>query len=294
MGIILGDNRYGKSENRVVRIYRDTSRHEIRDLTVSTSLRGAFEAAHIEGDQSDILPTDSQKNTAFAYAKSVGVDSGIEEYGLALARHFVMDVAPVRAARIDIDQVEWARVVIDGTEHDHTWVRAGQEVRTASITVDASRQAVVGGLRDLVLLKSTGSEFHGFLKDEYTTLPETHDRIMSTSLTARWRFGDTAGIDWDRVYSTARTTLVSTFATVHSLALQQTLWRMGRALLETVPELVEVRLSAPNKHHVLVDLEPFGLANPGEVFVAVDRPYGMIEAQVLRDDAPPAGEAWFA
>jgi urate oxidase len=292
MAIIMGDNQYGKAENRVVRIYRDAPRHEIRDLNVSTALRGPFEPAHRVGDQSNVLPTDTQKNTAFAFAKKHGVGA-IEDYALTLARHFVTDVAPVEGARIEVEEFAWDRAVIDGVEHDHTWTRRGPEVRTAAVTVDATGEYVIGGVKDLVLLKSTGSEFAGFLTDEYTTLTETHDRVMATSLVATWRFGSTP-TDWDATYARVKTIVIREFATLQSLALQQTLWAIGSSILEQVPELVEVRLSAPNKHHFVVDLEPFGLDNPGEVFIAADRPYGLIQATVLRDDAPPANDAWRA
>jgi urate oxidase len=290
MAIILGDNQYGKAENRVVRIYRDSARHEIRDLNVSTALRGPFEPAYLDGNQTNVLPTDTQKNTAFAFAKSHGIES-IERYGLDLARHFVHDVDPVQGARIEIEEYAWERAVVDGVEHDHTWLRTGQEIRTAAVTVDADGEHVVGGLKDLVLLKSTGSEFAGFLEDEYTTLQETHDRVMATSLVAQWRF-TSVDVDWDATYAGIKQLMVKQFATLQSLALQQTLWHMGRAVLEAYPFIAEVRLKAPNKHHFAVDLAPFGLENPGEVFIAADRPYGLIEATVLRDDAPAAGDAW--
>jgi urate oxidase len=290
MAIILGDNQYGKAENRVVRIYRDSARHEIRDLNVSTALRGPFEPAYLDGNQTNVLPTDTQKNTAFAFAKSHGIES-IERYGLDLARHFVHDVDPVQGARIEIEEYAWERAVVDGVEHDHTWLRTGQEIRTAAVTVDAGGEHVVGGLKDLVLLKSTGSEFAGFLEDEYTTLQETHDRVMATSLVAQWRF-TSVDVDWDATYAGIKQLMVKQFATLQSLALQQTLWHMGRAVLEAYPFIAEVRLKAPNKHHFAVDLAPFGLENPGEVFIAADRPYGLIEATVLRDDAPAAGDAW--
>lgn len=288
--IILGGNQYGKAENRVVRIYRDTPRHEIHDINVSTCLRGDFTAAHLEGDQSDVLPTDTQKQTAYAYAKEKGLLS-IEDYGLALARHFVGDVDPVVGARVEIDEYAWERAIVDGAEHDHTFIRKGQEVRTAAITVDDTGEFVVGGLKDLVILKSTGSEFAGFLEDPYTVLQPTHDRVMATSLTAQWRF-TTTDVDWEAVYAGVKTQLVKQFAVVQSLALQQTLYHMGKAVLETFPEITEVRLAAPNKHHFVYDLAPFGLENPNEVFNADDRPYGFIQATVLRDDSPPAGAAW--
>ena len=301
MSIILGDHQYGKAENRVVRIYRDSPRHEIHDVNVSTALRGDFEAAHLTGDQSAVLPTDTQKQTAYSFAKEKGLRS-IEAYGLELARHFVDGTPTVSGARIEIEEFAWERVLVDGAEHDHTWVRKGQEVRTASVTVegegDAQQVWVTGGFKDLTILKSTGSEFHGFLTDPYTVLPPTRDRVMATSLVAKWRFAlsdeDIAAADWEAVYAGVKALMISRFATVHSLALQQTLFEMGKAVLEEFPQIVEVRLSAPNKHHFLYDLSPFGVENDNEVYHAADRPYGLIQAAVTRDDAPDAGPAWRA
>jgi urate oxidase len=290
MGIVLGDNQYGKAENRVVRIYRDGPRHEIRDINVSTSLRGNFADAHLTGDQAGVLPTDSQKNTCFAFAKQKGIGE-IEDYALNLGRHFVDNIAPVAGARVEVDEYAWERVIVDGAEHDHAWVRRGGETRTTIVTIDGDETWVVSGLKDLTLLKSTGSEFSGFLKDEYTTLAETHDRVLATSLTARWRYAGTASL-WGRTYQDVRRLLIGQFAQVHSLALQQTLWEMGKAALEAHPEIVEIKLSAPNRHHFLVDLAPFGVDNNGEVFHAADRPYGLIECTVTHDDAPDAGRAW--
>ncbi|GAA2249212.1 urate oxidase [Herbiconiux moechotypicola] len=306
MSIVLGPHQYGKAENRIVRVYRDSPRHEIHDVNVSTALRGAFDPAHLVGDQGAVLPTDTQKQTAYSYAKEKGLTS-IEKYGLELGTHFVDDVEPVSGARIEIEEYAWERAVVDGAEHDFAFVRKGQEVRTAAITVegkgDEQKTWVVGGLKDLVILKTTGSEFHGFLKDEYTVLQPTSDRIMATSLVAKWRFitptegGATGaaaweGFDWEGTYAGIKQTMIEVFATLHSLALQQTLYEMGKAVLERFPAIGEVRLSAPNKHHFLYDLSPFGVANDNEVFNADDRPYGLIQASVLRSDAPDAGPAW--
>ena len=292
MAIILGDNQYGKAESRLVRIYRDSARHEIRDLNVTTALRGPFEQAHLIGDQSNVLPTDTQKNTVFAFAKSKGIDS-IESFGLELARHFVQDVGPVEGARIEIEEYAWERAIVDGAAHDHTWLRKGQEIRTAAVTVDASGEHVIGGFKEFVILKSTGSEFAGFLGDDYTTLAETHDRVMATALDAKWRF-TTTDVAWDEVYRGIKTIVVREFATLQSLALQQTLWHLGKAVLEAYPSIAEVRFKAPNRHHFCYDISQFGLDNCNEVFIATDRPYGLIEATILRDDAPDAGQAWRA
>ncbi len=296
MSIVLGPNQYGKAENRVVRIYRDTDRHEIRDLSVSTSLRGDFAAAHATGDQANVLPTDTQKNTCFAFAKEKGVSSP-EDYALALADHFLEAAPAATAARIEVEEYAWDRIDVDGKGHDHAFARRGGDVRTAVVTVDDSgderRTWVVAGLKDLVVLKSTGSEFKGYLKDEYTTLAEADDRILATSLVARWRY-EPGALDWNKTHEDVRRILLETFATTYSHALQESLYAMGRAVLEAYPEIAEMRFSAPNKHHFLVDLSPFGVDNPGEVFVAADRPYGLIEATVERDDASDAGDAWLA
>ncbi|MEU1996019.1 factor-independent urate hydroxylase [Nocardia gamkensis] len=293
--IVLTDHRYGKAENRIVRIHRQTARHEIRDVNVSTVLRGDFADAYIAGDQAKVLPTDSQKQTAYAFAKQPGLRA-IEDYALALADHFVAEIEPVRSARVEVDEYAWQRVSVGGVEHDHTWVRQGPEVRTAAVTVAGSgaerRAWVVGGVKDLTILKSTGSEFADFLTDEFTVLAPTHDRMLATALVAEWRFADSAGVDWDEVYTGVRARLVETFATLHSKAMQQTLFEMGKAALTAYPVLAEIRLAAPNKHHFDYDLGRFGIENRGEVYHADDRPYGLIHATVARADAPEAGPAW--
>ena len=291
MAIVLGDNRYGKAESRLVRVVRDTDRHVVRDLTVSSSLRGDFDAAHLEGDQHNVLPTDTQKNTVYAFAKQHGVGT-IEEFALLLARHFVAHVEPVSSAQVQVEEIRWDRATVDGRPHDHTFVRSGAERRTAVVTASDDGEHVVSGLTGLVLLKSTGSEFRDFLVDEWTTLPPTSDRVLATSLTARWRWSQVATDGYDTAYDEVRALLVSRFGSLHSLALQQTLWEMGRSVLGARADIAELRMSAPNRHHYLVDLAPFGLENPGEVFVAGDRPYGLIEVTVGRDDLEPAPEAW--
>jgi urate oxidase len=294
VGYLLAAHQYGKAETRVVRIYRDAGRHQIRDLNVSSCLRGDFADAYLQGDQGRVLPTDSQKNTAYAFALECGV-ADIESYALALAKHFAEEIEPVRGARVDVDEYRWERVRVAGDDHPHAFVRAGQEVRTTSVTVEGrgpgQRVWVLSGLRDLVLLKSKGSEFAGFLRDRYTTLAETDDRVLATALTASWRHMRPEGAS-DALHASIRQVLIEQFATVHSRALQQSLWEMGQAVLAAHEEVAEIRLSAPNKHHFLVDLSPFGLDNRGEVFHADDRPYGLIQCAVQRDDAPPAGPAW--
>ena len=294
MAIVLGPNQYGKAEVRVVAVDRSTPRHSLVDLNVSTALRGDFAAAHTAGDNAHVLTTDAQKNTVFAFARD-GISSP-EQFGLRLARHLAGSYDWVTGARVAIESYGWDRITVGGAPHDHAFSRTGGDVRTAVVTADGEEVHVLAGISDLVVLKTTGSEFWGFPRDRYTTLPETTDRILATAVTARWRYTG-LDVDWDASYDAVRTTLLETFAATHSLALQQSLYAMGEAVLEQHAGVAEVRMSMPNRHHFLQDLSAFGLANdlegPGAVvYHAADRPYGLIEGTVLRDDVPAAPAAW--
>ncbi|MFB7892312.1 factor-independent urate hydroxylase [Microbacterium sp. NPDC056044] len=288
-GIVLGANQYGKAEVRLVRIDRDRPRHSITDLDVTSQLRGDFTAAHTEGDNARIVATDTQKNTVFAFARD-GVGAP-EEFLLRLGRHFTGEFAWVTGGRWEAEQYTWNRIPVDGEGHDHSFVRGGTEVRTAVVTFVGAEATVISGLRDLAVLKSAGSEFRGFVRDRYTTLAETDDRLLATSVTARWRYGS-PDVGFDDVFADVRRLLLETFARTHSLALQQTLYEMGRRVLEARAEIDEIRFSMPNLHHFAVDLAPFGLDNPNEVFYAADRPYGLIEAAVLREGVSGNHQAW--
>jgi urate oxidase len=294
MAIVLGPNQYGKAEVRVVAVDRSTPRHTLVDLNVSSSLRGDFAAAHTVGDNAHVLTTDAQKNTVFAFARD-GVGSP-EEFGIRLAQHFAGSYEWITGARVALESYGWDRIPVGGQPHDHAFSRNGGEVRTAVVTVDGDDVHVLAGLTDLTVLKTTGSEFWGYPRDRYTTLPETRDRILATAVTARWRY-TTTDLDFDATYAGVRTALLETFASTHSLALQQSLYAMGEAVLERFPEIAEVRMSMPNKHHFLQDLSAYGLDNSLDgdgavVYHADDRPYGLIEGTVLRDDVPPAEVAW--
>jgi urate oxidase len=291
MAIVLGPNQYGKAEVRVVAVDRSTPRHSLVDLNVSSSLRGDFTAAHTVGDNAHVLTTDAQKNTVFAFARD-GVSTP-EAFALRLARHFAGSYDWITGARVAVESYGWNRIAVGGAEHDHAFTRNGGEVRTGVVTVDGAEEYVLAGLTGLVVLKTTGSEFWGFPRDRYTTLAETRDRILATAVTARWRYTG-VDVDFDACFDRVRTALLETFAATHSLALQQSLFAMGRAALEQVDDVAEIRLSMPNKHHFLQDLSAFGLDNPAVVYHADDRPYGLIEGAVLRDDAPPAEAAWRA
>lgn len=283
--IHLGPNRYGKAETRVVRVTRDGARHTVTDLNVSVALTGDFAATHLTGDNTGLLTTDAQKNAVYGLAREHGIASA-EGFALVLARHFTGH-ASVARARVHIEQYGWERL------GDHSFARRGQEVRTATAVRDGDAEWLVCGLRGLTVANTTDSEFWGYAKDRFTTLPETRDRILATDVHARWRHAEVAdGTDWAASYDGTRAALLDAFTGTYSYSLQQTLYAMGRNALEKRPELAEVRLSLPNKHHFLVDLEPFGLDNPDEIYVATDRPYGLIEGAVVREGAPEAGPVW--
>ncbi len=296
--VLLGQNQYGKAENRVVRITRDGATHHIKDLNVSVALSGDMTDVHYSGSNANVLPTDTAKNTVFAFAKEHGIESA-EQFALHLARHFVTSQEAIHRARIRIEEYAWERIGLPGPEAaaangaartvpaPHSFVRKGQETRTTQVTFDGERWEVVSGLRDLVVLNSTDSEFWGYTKDKYTTLKEAYDRILATRVTGCWRFGWSGGDQpvpsWNESYDAVRRHLLEAFAQTYSLSLQQTLYQMGARIIEHRSEIDEVRFSLPNQHHFSVDLEPFGLENENEVYLAADRPYGLIEGTVLRE-----------
>jgi urate oxidase len=297
----LGANRYGKAEVRVLRVSRAAGPgggDVIRDWNVSTSLSGDLAATHLTGDNSAVLATDTQKNTVYAFAQKLGPVEP-EVLGLELAAHFVGTQPQITRARVAIEEYGWAPI----GETRHSFARTGEMTRVTRVVHDAGAGvSVVSGLEDLVVLNTTNSEFWGFPRDEYTTLAETRDRILATQVSAWWRYRDAGapeagpgtgtGAGWGATFELAREALLSAFSETYSYSLQQTLYAIGGRIIEAVPQVCEVRLALPNKHHYLVDLAPFGLPNDDEVYHPGDRPYGLIEGTVLADDAPDPGFAW--
>ena len=279
--ILLGGSNYGKSNVRLVKVKRGSERHELWDTKVDVALTGDFEAAHVEGDNTGLLATDTMRNTVYALAKE-HLTGSIEEFGLALVHHFLGAGPTVRGARVRITQYPWARIEVDGAGHPHSFVRGAGE-RTAEIAgdEDGSRR-VEAGIDGLLVMKTTESGWGGFLREEYTTLPETDDRILATVVTASWTYADGAGPDYDRSWGGVREKILATFTDHYSPSVQNTLYRIGRAVLEGFPEVDRIHLSFPNKHHIPYDLARFGIQNENEIFWATDEPYGLIEGTVER------------
>jgi urate oxidase len=271
-------NRYGKSHIRLVKVRRARDPHEIVDLTIDVQLEGDFAAVYVDGDNASCIATDTMKNTVYALARQDPIDH-VEAFLSRLAEHF-MAKGPVARARLSATEQRWERLAVGGHPHPHAFAQPGVEQWTATVTRDASGARVVSGLTNLIVLKTTDSAFAGFPRDEYTTLPETSDRILATSVTAAWAYR-AAATDF-AAREGIRSALVETFAAHHSLSVQHTLYAMAEAALAACRDVDEITLTLPNRHHLLVDLKPFGADNPNEVFVATDQPYGLIEATVTR------------
>ncbi|HET7221395.1 MAG TPA: urate oxidase [Vicinamibacterales bacterium] len=277
---MLAESAYGKSSVRLLKVSRHGDRHDLTDFHVAIRFEGDYAAAYLDGDNSGVLPTDTMKNTVYALAATSSVTDP-EAFGLLLSDHFLRRNPRLDRVRIDISEHPWGRIPVGDREHGQAFVRRGAEVRSATVRQNRSTTAVDAGVADLLILKSSRSAFTGFLRDEYTTLPDAADRLLATSLTATWRYRDTA-VEFGQAWRAVRTTLLETFAEHDSRSVQHTLYAMGEAVLAAVDAVASVRLVMPNKHHLPIDLARLGLENRNEVFVPTDEPYGLIEATLVR------------
>ena len=279
--IILGQNNYGKSEVRVFKVKRDTDQHEIWDLDVRVALEGDFEAAHVEGDNTGLLATDTMRNTVYALAKD-HLTGSIEDFGLVLVDHFLVAGPTTERVRVRITEFPWNRIEVNGRGHEHSFVRGVGE-RKATVTGDeGGGRRVEAGIDNLLVMKTTGSGWEGFFRERFTTLPETNDRIMATIVTASWAYAESPDLDFDDLWRGVRDRILTTFTDHYSPSVQNTLYRIGRAVLEGFGEVQRIHLSFPNKHHILYDLGRFGIENDNEIFHATSDPYGLIEGTVER------------
>jgi urate oxidase len=280
-GMVLGQNNYGKAGVRIVRVRRDTERHELWDLDVAVALEGDFKAAHVSGDNSKLLATDTMRNTIYALAKD-HLTGSIEEFGLALVDHFLEAGPTVERARVNITQFPWDRIEVDGRGHEHSFVRGSGERKAKVVGGEGGERRVGAGLDNLLVMKTTASGWEGFFRDRFTTLPDTNDRILATIVTADWSYRG-VGLDFDRLWGGVQDQIFATFTGHYSPSVQNTLYRIGEAVLEAYPEVEKIRLSFPNKHHIPYDLSRFGMENEGEIFWATNEPYGLIEGTVERE-----------
>lgn len=280
---VLAQNNYGKSNVRMVKVSRKGRTHTVREVSVDIALEGDFEAVHTRGDNARCVPTDTMKNTVYAMGKSHPLET-IESFAVDLGKHFLKLASWVDTARVEVAQTPWDRVVAGGKPHPHCFTKGTEERQTCDVLLAAGETQVISGIKQLVVLKSTDSAFSGYPKVKFTTLPETRDRIMASSVTAQWLLSD-AGVKKGRFGAyreKVRAALIGTFAGHKSESVQHTLFAMGEAALAACPEVDQIRLSMPNKHCLLINLRPFGMKNDNEIFVPTDEPYGLIEATVVR------------
>lgn len=277
---MLAHTAYGKSRVRLLQVSRHGDRHDLRDLTVAIQFEGDYDESYTNGDNSGVLPTDTMKNTVYALAGRGPVGEP-ETFGLALCRHFLDRNPRLTRVRTEITEHPWGRIANGERDHGRAFVRRGPDTRSAAVTSDRQSAVVEAGVTDLVVLKSSGSAFSGFLRDEYTTLLETRDRILATSLTATWRYRN-ADLSFAPVWRAVRGTLLETFAAHESESVQHTMYAMGQAVLDNCGEVASIHLVMPNRHHLPVDLTPFGLENRNEVFVPTEEPHGLIELKMER------------
>jgi len=282
MNVILGPNNYGKSRVRLLRVTRREQQHEVKDLTFSIQFEGDFEAAHIAGDNRKILPTDTIKNTLYVLARQFPVEP-IENFSMRLIEHFLTDNAQVSKVHVLAAEKYWNRIPMGGGGRSHrfAFASAGDEKRTSEVEGTREEFRIRAGIENLIVLKTAQSAFEGFLRDPYTTLGDTHDRILSTNLRAHWLYeGDET--PFSQTWHSVRQVLLEAFADHDSRSLQHTLYAMGEAILKNFDPIREIRLSLPNQHYNLVDLSPFGLTNENAIFLPIDEPHGLIEATLKK------------
>ena len=284
MPYFVSDQSYGKCALHLTKVSRTGARHSVDELTVDIELDGDFSAAYTAADNRLVVPTDTMKNTVYALAKQHDI-TPIESFGQRIGQHFIGAFDHVTRATARLTKQPWQRILVDGSEHDHAFIGTSVERETAIVSNDRQSLQITSGLDSLSVLKTTRSGFCGFLRDRYTTLEETADRILATTMTASWD-SDRPDTDWTSCRRAVRRALVETFAEHDSASVQHTLYAMASAALDRCQNIQAITLEMPNQHRILVDLKPFELENVDEIFVATREPHGMISATVRRDSDP--------
>ena len=276
----LTDHSYGKARVRVLKVTRDGAKHSLKELDVQVMLHGDFDASYTQADNKLVVATDSMKNTVNIFAKEkLGAET--EPFGIALAEHFIQTYAHVARAEVTISEHCWERLVIAGQPHPHSFTERGAARPTVRVVSTRGGTTVESGIEDLLVLKSSASGFEDFLRDKFTTLPETGDRVFATKLKAVWTF-DTKPVSYATTNQNILDAMLKTFAENFSPSVQVTLFQMGEAALLAAPEVKKIHLVMPNQHCLLINLSPFGLENKNELFVPTDEPHGQIEGTIER------------
>jgi len=281
----LVSHRYGKTKVRVLKVDKTPGKHIVHDYSVQVLLEGDFDTAYTQGDNSKVVPTDTVKNTCYFIADSTNFSSP-EEYALAIGKHFLQTYSWVEKAHTHVTQSLWERMSFDGIPHEHSFSRVSPELRFTNVVSSRSSARIESGLKDLLVLKTTRSGFVGYHKDKYTTLQETTDRIFSTSVCCKWKFGRVdSTTDYNQAYDFVRQSIFDVFANTYSKSVQETQLITAKQILERVKEIDEIYTSMPNKHSFQFNLEPLGRKNTNTIFQSIEEPSGLIESFVKRPSA---------
>jgi urate oxidase len=287
MTIVLGENRYGKSSVRLMKVTRGGPHDRVDEWNVEVWLEGDFKSCFEEGDNSRVLPTDTMKNTVYSLARA-STSVSVEDFAKEVAHHFIKNNPYADVAGVRVQATSWQPITVGGKRFATAFTHGADVTSTTTVTYSrAGLLKVESGFSGLWLLKTAHSAFSGFLKDNLTTLRETRDRLFGTLATAEWQYAQSAlvasNIDFVALRERAQDSLMSTFAAHDSLSVQQTLYAMAEATLQAMQEVDEVHLQMPNKHCNLVDLSAFGQDNPNMIFVPTDEPHGSISARIRRE-----------
>lgn len=277
---LLVHNAYGKSDVRVTKVIRKPTHHELKELIVDIQLEGDFSDAYTAGSNKLVVATDSMKNTVYVMAADHPLDS-IESFARQLAQHFLDKYEQVSQATVQIRETRWSRLIVKGKEHPWSFSGAGDEKRTTIVVAHADEISVESGIEGLVVVKTGESEFSDFVRDKYTTLADTHDRIFGTSIEATWVY-NTDAVDFEKNFNQIRDLILEVFATHKSLGVQHTLHEMGQRVLDACHDVDEITLTMPNQHRIPFNLQPFGLENKNEIFMPINEPYGLISGTLRR------------
>jgi len=271
---------YGKSRVRVMRVHRQDDWHEVRELTVQAMLTGGFDSSFTHADNATSVSTDTVKNVVNVVARE-NMALGTELFCAAVAQRLLETYSAVDSATVSAHETKWSRLPVNGTPHPHSFLLDSNDKPFAKVVAARSGVTTESGVSGFTFMKSTQSGWEHYTKDRYTTIPETHDRLVATSMDASWRW-QAAPASYEAANAKILETLLTVFATTYSHSVQDSLYRMGTAALESVPEIADISMACPNKHYLLLNLSPFGLDNANQVFVATDEPHGQIDCTVGR------------
>lgn len=253
----LSHARYGKDNVRVCKVQRNADgTQDVTEMTVCTLLEGDIKASYKTADNKSIVATDTQKQTAYIIAKQNPVNPP-ELYASILGQHYLDEYSWMTTAHVSVTVHRWTRLAVDGKPHPHSFIRDGNDKRTVEAVVKRGQISLKSGIDELLVLKSTGSQFWGYHKDDYTKLPETWDRILSTEVQAKWQWKDFKDVEevkknneaFDKAYGDAMKITLDNFAKENSPSVQNTMYIMSEQILAAAPGVEAVEYSLPNKHY---------------------------------------------